>query len=98
MVGKKRQQLKDHLVCHGWNDLPDYSSFRTKEELKALYRTTYPGESEKQLALWLPYRELKNIGKRVEGRSISRNAPPRLEIPVLRMPNRYQLPTVADPC
>ena len=30
------------------------------------------------------------------GRGISQSDPTRLEIPVLRMPNRYQLPTVAD--
>ncbi len=36
-------------------------------------------------------------GKRApRGRGISRNDPARLEIPVLRMPNRYQLPTVDD--
>jgi restriction system protein len=41
--------VKEHLVCHGWNELPDYSSYRTKDELKVLYKATYPGESEKQV-------------------------------------------------
>ena len=41
--------VKEHLVCHGWNELPDYSSYRTKEELGRLYRETYPSETEKQV-------------------------------------------------
>ena len=41
--------VKEHLVCHAWNELPDYSAFRTKDELRALYRETYPQETEKQV-------------------------------------------------
>ncbi len=41
--------LKESLVCHGWNELPDYSAFRTKDELLQLYKQTYPRESEKQV-------------------------------------------------
>jgi restriction system protein len=41
--------VKQHLVCHGWNELPDYSAYRTRDELGKLYRETYPGESEKQV-------------------------------------------------
>src|SRR5439155_26413008 len=41
--------LKERVVCHGWNELPDYSAFRTKDELKQLYEQTYPDESEKQV-------------------------------------------------
>ncbi len=41
--------IKDHLVCHAWNELPDYSAYRTKDDLRVLYKATYPGESEKQV-------------------------------------------------
>jgi restriction system protein len=42
--------VKDHLVCHGWNELPDYSAYRTKDDLRTLYVEKYPGQSEKQIA------------------------------------------------
>ena len=52
-AGKHGEQeetaIKEHLVCHQWNELPDYSSYRTKDDLRALYKQTYPGESEKQV-------------------------------------------------
>ncbi len=41
--------LKECLVCHAWNELPDYSSYRTKDDLRSLYVTTYPAASEKQI-------------------------------------------------
>jgi restriction system protein len=41
--------VKECLVCHGWNELPDYSAFRTKDELRPIYRDTYNHESEKQV-------------------------------------------------
>jgi restriction system protein len=43
------EAVKERLVCHAWNELPDYSAFRAKEELRSLYRETYPHESEKQV-------------------------------------------------
>ena len=42
--------VKEHLVCHGWNDLPDYSACRTKDDLRTLYVRTYPRESEKRIS------------------------------------------------
>lgn len=41
--------VKECIVCHAWNELPDYSAFRTKDELRPLYKETYPRESEKQI-------------------------------------------------
>jgi len=41
--------VKEHLVCHAWNELPDYSTYRTKDELQVLYKATYPQETEKQV-------------------------------------------------
>lgn len=41
--------VKERIVCHAWNELPDYSAFRTKDELRPLYKETYPRESEKQI-------------------------------------------------
>jgi len=40
--------LSKGLVCHAWNDLPDYSGY-TKEQLKALYEKTYPEQNERQV-------------------------------------------------
>jgi restriction system protein len=52
-AGKHGEQeetaVKEHLVCHAWNELPDYSAYRTKDELRVLYKTTYPREGEKQV-------------------------------------------------
>jgi restriction system protein len=44
--------LKEGLVCHAWNELPDYSALN-KDELKQLYKATYPQDSEKQVAIGL---------------------------------------------
>jgi restriction system protein len=41
--------LKERLVCHGWNDLPDYSGCRTRDELRRPYMTAHPLETEKQV-------------------------------------------------
>ena len=50
-AGRRGEQeetaVKERLVCHAWNELPDYSGVRSKEELRSLYRKTYPRESEK---------------------------------------------------
>jgi restriction system protein len=52
-AGKHGEQeataYKEHLVCHAWNDLPDYSAYRTKDDLRTLYQKTYPNETEKQV-------------------------------------------------
>src|SRR5436190_23743082 len=52
-AGRRGEQqetaLKEHLVCHAWNELPDYSGYRTKDELRQLYVQTYQRESEKQV-------------------------------------------------
>ena len=52
-AGKHGEQeataFKEHLVCHAWNELPDYSAYRAKEDLRALYKKTYPRESERQV-------------------------------------------------
>jgi restriction system protein len=37
------------LVCHAWNELPDYAAISTKEELRKLYVAAYPTETEKQI-------------------------------------------------
>lgn len=41
--------IKEQLVCHGWNELPDYSGIRIRDELKKVYEQTYPHDSEKQV-------------------------------------------------
>lgn len=41
--------VKEHVVCHAWNDLPDYSAYHTKEDLRQLYKSTYPGETPQQV-------------------------------------------------
>jgi restriction system protein len=40
------------LVCHAWNELPDYSAL-TKDELRKIYKEKYPAESEKQVVVGL---------------------------------------------
>ena len=46
---RQETAVKERLVCHAWNELPDYSAFRTKDELRPLYKETYPRQSEKQV-------------------------------------------------
>lgn len=41
--------VKENVICHGWNELPDYGRCRTKDELRRLYEQTYPHASEKQV-------------------------------------------------
>lgn len=40
--------IKNSLVCHGWNELPDYFAL-TKDELREVYREKYPRDTEKQI-------------------------------------------------
>jgi len=52
-AGRRGEQqetaLTERLVCHAWNELPDYSGCKNKDELRQLYVQTYPNESEKQV-------------------------------------------------
>jgi len=41
--------FKEGLVCHSWNELPDYSSFPTKDDLRPLYVKTYPSATISQV-------------------------------------------------
>ena len=41
--------INEGLVCHAWNELPDYSGCRTREELRKVYEKTYPREGKKQV-------------------------------------------------
>jgi restriction system protein len=67
-AGKHGQQeetaIKEALVCHAWNELPDYSDCRTKDDLRSLYTRAYPNETEKQIVsglgqVWRFAREIK---------------------------------------
>lgn len=42
--------VRERVVCHAWNKLPDYSACRTKEALRDLYVQTFPHETEKRIA------------------------------------------------
>jgi restriction system protein len=52
-AGRRGEQqetaLKEKIVCHGWNELPDYSAVTDKGDLRRMYVATYPTESEKQV-------------------------------------------------
>lgn len=49
--GEQQQTaLDDGLVCHGWNELPDYSACQTREELKKLYSKINPQASESEIS------------------------------------------------
>ena len=41
--------LKENVVCHAWNDVPDCSKFTTKDELRKEYEKVRSEESEKQI-------------------------------------------------
>ncbi len=41
--------LEERVVCHGWNELPDYSSIASRDALRKVYEQTYPLESKKQV-------------------------------------------------
>ena len=41
--------VSESVVCHAWNDLPDYSACRTKDELRELYVATFPQATEKRI-------------------------------------------------
>ncbi len=56
--------VREGLASHAWNEIPDYSTFRTKDGLRPLYKETYPRESEKQVIsglgqVWRFARELQ---------------------------------------
>jgi restriction system protein len=41
--GEQEQAALDNsVVCHAWNELPDYSACRTREELRELFTKAYP--------------------------------------------------------
>lgn len=46
-AGRKGEQedsaIKNNVVAIGWNELPDLSSIKSKDELKTLYEQVYPG-------------------------------------------------------
>lgn len=46
---QEKTAVNERLVCHAWNELPDYSNLATKDELGVLYRKTFPQASEKQV-------------------------------------------------
>ena len=48
---QEKTAVKERLVTIGWNEIPDYSAARTKDELRAIYRATYPRENERQVAV-----------------------------------------------
>jgi restriction system protein len=37
--------LTEGLICHGWNELPDYSEVATRDEFRSFYQRFYPLES-----------------------------------------------------
>jgi restriction system protein len=41
--------INERVVCHAWNELPDYSRVSSKEEMREVYATTYPRAGEKQV-------------------------------------------------
>lgn len=53
-AGRHGEQLQDALdlnvVCHGWEEVPDYSHCQTIEDLKKLYRSIHPDVTEMHLA------------------------------------------------
>ena len=67
-AGKHGEQeavaVERHVVCHAWNELPDYSGFATKDQLKELYVKNYPLENEAKVSIglgqvWRFAREIK---------------------------------------
>jgi restriction system protein len=56
--------LKERLVCHAWNELPDCSAFSTKDELRKVYVQANPNQNEKQVSsglgqVWRFAREIR---------------------------------------
>ncbi len=41
--------ISQSIVCHGWNELPDYASCESRDDMKAIYTKTYPSENEKRV-------------------------------------------------
>lgn len=97
-AGKHGEQeetaIKEHLVCHAWNELPDYSSYRTRDDLRALYKQTYPGESEKQVIAGLGqvWRFARDIQK---GDSVALPLKTQSAIAFGRITSEYQYKKVA---
>lgn len=65
--GEQEQKAIDNgFVTIGWNELPDLSDIRTKDELKKLYNKVYPGQKKMTIAnevgqIWRFLKEI-NIG------------------------------------
>jgi restriction system protein len=68
-AGKHGEQeetaLNEDLVCHAWNELPDCSSIRTRQEMRKLLQITYPRSTEHRISnflgqLWGFAREIRN--------------------------------------
>jgi restriction system protein len=56
--------LAKGLVCHGWNELPDYSHCETKEQLRHMYEKVLPQEEGMKVSnavgqLWRFAKEIK---------------------------------------
>jgi restriction system protein len=53
-AGRKGEQedaaLKNSVIAIGWNDMPDLSPVKSKDELKALYEKVYPGTKKMAVA------------------------------------------------
>jgi restriction system protein len=47
---QEKTAIEKHLVCHGWNELPNYSGCKTKDQLRELYVKAFPDESEKKVS------------------------------------------------
>jgi len=69
-AGKHGEQeatvLDKNVIAIGWNELPDLSSIRTRDELRELYERTYPEDSENTVStqvgqIWRFIHEI-NIG------------------------------------
>lgn len=45
--------LRERLVCHAWNELPDYSAIPTRKDLKQLYKHANPHDGERQVTAGL---------------------------------------------
>ncbi len=41
--------LQESVVCHAWNELPDCSSYATKDELRKVYEQANPNEKARQV-------------------------------------------------
>lgn len=87
--------LNEGLVCHAWNELPDYSAFRTRDELRRLYEKTYPREGEKQIIAGLSqiWRFAREIQK---GDVVALPLKTESAVALGRVTGEYQYKTVAQ--